>query len=307
MKKLLLTVSVALLALTAWAQGTPVTKVVDGKTYVVHKVVAGETLYKISKKYGCTVAEIQAANSTVKVLHPGDQLLVPQKQTTTSPTQPAVQNPTSGSGSSSSSDYITYKVKKGETLSKIARDHKTTVEALKTLNGIGNTPLKIGQVLKIPVVKSETVSDNPGTQPNPGTTVTKPDTPKTTQPVIPVTTKTEEKKTEPEKNNPGIPNANPGRVPVSENAVEKEESGTAKVLADKMDQTRTFVMHPSLPKGSIIVLINEATGKMAYCRVVDNIRDTDLGGASIAITKAVADKLGMTGNSSGVKIKYAAP
>jgi LysM repeat protein len=44
----------------------------------------------------------------------------------------------------------TYKVKKGDTLIGIASKFGTTVTAIRRLNGMSNSSLKIGQVLKIP-------------------------------------------------------------------------------------------------------------------------------------------------------------
>jgi hypothetical protein len=41
--------------------------------------------------------------------------------------------------------------------------------------------------------------------------------------------------------------------------------------------------------------------------VVDNIKPSELNGASLAITKTVANKIGMKSNQGSVTIKYAAP
>lgn len=47
---------------------------------------------------------------------------------------------------------MTHKVKKGETLTKIARMYNVTVEAIVASNGIKNPDLiKVGQLLQIPV------------------------------------------------------------------------------------------------------------------------------------------------------------
>lgn len=46
---------------------------------------------------------------------------------------------------------MSYTVKKGDTLSGIARKYNTTVEALASTNGIKNTNLiRVGQLLRIP-------------------------------------------------------------------------------------------------------------------------------------------------------------
>lgn len=303
-RSLLVFVAVSASALyTPFAQGQTgqPTKVVDGKTYLVHTVAGGETFYKIANKYGCTVPDLQAANTNIKVLHPGDQLLVPQKQEGTSqpreitPTVPAKQQ-----------DFIEHTVKKGETLSKIARDNNTTIEEIKKVNNLGTAAIRIGQIIKIPVSSAQGgtgVSETPKVpaQSSNDTDQKKTETQVQEKPKTEATPK-QEQSNQPNTGMPSVP-----KVTVAETAVEKEEDGTATILANKMDQTRQFVMHPTLPKGSIIVIINEATGKFAYCRVVDNIRDSDLNGANIAITQAVAEKLGFTSNSGNVKIKYAAP
>ena len=46
-----------------------------------------------------------------------------------------------------------YKVKSGDTLAKIARNHGTTIKAIKAANGLKTDHLKVGQSLKIPAGK----------------------------------------------------------------------------------------------------------------------------------------------------------
>ncbi len=300
MKNLFIILALFFAVQSANSQGNPITKVVNGKTYIVHKVVSGETLYKIAKKYGSTVAEIQSANAAIKVLHPGDQLLIPQKKAAGTTPSPVVSKPAI---TPTPETCLSYKVKKGETLSKIAKDHQTTVEELKRINNLGTTGLKIGQILKIPVRTAQkepikpaevkpVANDSDQQKPEPVVEV-KPEPIK--QPQIKVDDKT----------TPEMP-VSP-RVTISETAVEKEEITLAKVFGNKMDQTRTFVMHPYLQKGSIVVVINEASGQMAYCRVIENIGNSELNGSGLAITQAVADKIGLSSAGGTVKIKYAAP
>ena len=47
-------------------------------------------------------------------------------------------------------DFYSYKVKSGDSLEKIAKNHKTTVEALKSTNKLDNDLIVIGQELRIP-------------------------------------------------------------------------------------------------------------------------------------------------------------
>ena len=59
--------------------------------------------------------------------------------------------------------YTEVKVKKGDVLEKIARNHHTTVQEIMKLNKLASTSLKIGQVLKVPssAVASKTKSAAP--------------------------------------------------------------------------------------------------------------------------------------------------
>jgi LysM repeat protein len=44
-----------------------------------------------------------------------------------------------------------YKVKSGDTLSKIAAEHHTTVKAIQSANNLTDSRIKVGQPLKLPV------------------------------------------------------------------------------------------------------------------------------------------------------------
>ena len=97
-----------------------------------YTVVAGDTLYGIANRYGLTVDELKSLNNlTSNTLSIGQKLLIKPTDT-------------------SDGSLETYTVKKGDNLYKIALQYDTTVDALKTLNGLTSNLLSIGQVLKIP-------------------------------------------------------------------------------------------------------------------------------------------------------------
>lgn len=52
-----------------------------------------------------------------------------------------------------SEDYLTYRVRKGDTLYDISRRYYLSVEELMRLNGLQNSSISIGQVLKVPTEK----------------------------------------------------------------------------------------------------------------------------------------------------------
>jgi len=72
-----------------------------------------------------------------------------------------------------------------------------------------------------------------------------------------------------------------------------------------MNSDRCFIKHPSVPVGNIVVVINDKTGKMAYCRVIENVSTSALDDAKIVMTKAVANKIGLSGEKGEVTLKYA--
>jgi LysM repeat protein len=71
----------------------PISKV-TAKT-ITHQVVAGETLYSLSRKYNVTVDEIQAANPSMNGLKTGAVILIPTNETTiASKPEESVKQPT---------------------------------------------------------------------------------------------------------------------------------------------------------------------------------------------------------------------
>ena len=96
-----------------------------------YTVRSGDTLWLIANRYGTTVDAIKSLNGlTGNMLQIGQVLRIPVSQE-----QP----------------YITYTVRSGDTLWLIANRYGTTVDAIKSLNGLIGNNLSIGQVLRIPV------------------------------------------------------------------------------------------------------------------------------------------------------------
>lgn len=107
-------------------------EIVDEDNGDYYTVVAGDTLYGIANRYGLTVDELKSLNNlTSNTLSIGQKLLIKSTDT-------------------SDGSLETYTVKKGDNLYQIALQYDTTVDALKTLNGLTSNLLSIGQVLKIP-------------------------------------------------------------------------------------------------------------------------------------------------------------
>lgn len=104
-----------------------------------HTVTKGETLYSIAKKYNTTVSNIKKLNNLKS-----DALKINQKLQVNgqaaAQAKPAAAKPAATS---------TYTVKKGDTLSKIAKTYGTTVATLKSWNNLKSNNIKIGQKLSV--------------------------------------------------------------------------------------------------------------------------------------------------------------
>ncbi len=99
-------------------------------------VLPGDSLYKISQKFNVPLKELIAANniSAPYIIYPGQKIFVPR----TTPPQP----PPGGK---------VYIVKKGDTLSSIAKSFNVSVDSIVKLNNLSNPDLIYpGQRLLIP-------------------------------------------------------------------------------------------------------------------------------------------------------------
>ncbi len=113
----------------------------------IHRVRSGESLWSISRRNGMSVAQLARLNgiSTNAVLQPGQRLLV-------SGSAGAAGAVTAASGDPTASGRVHYTVKRGDTLSTIARRFAVTVQQLQGWNNMGrSTSLRAGQRLTIHV------------------------------------------------------------------------------------------------------------------------------------------------------------
>ena len=123
-----------------------------------HTIVKGDNFGTLATKYGVSVKDIQAANPNLQPtrLQIGDKVKIPPKSAA------VVRNGTPAAAVAYSD---TYTVKSGDVLSKIAKDHSTTVKEIQRLNNLTTTQIKVGQKLKLPPR-----SAGSGTAVPPGTT-----------------------------------------------------------------------------------------------------------------------------------------
>ena len=109
---------------------------------ISYKVKRGETLSSISKKYNITEEELKASNNLKSnTLRSGQNLQIAQVAT------PASAVPSNKAELEAKS--VSYKVKKGETLSSISKKYHITEDELKAMNNLKSSAIRFGQELKV--------------------------------------------------------------------------------------------------------------------------------------------------------------
>lgn len=102
-----------------------------------YTVKKGDTLWDIANKYGTTVSKLKSLNNLKSnVLQVGQTLKVSSSEKEIIP-----------------DDYLVYKVKNGDNLSKIAKEYDTTVSTIMKINNLNSDKLAINQQLLLPKTK----------------------------------------------------------------------------------------------------------------------------------------------------------
>ncbi len=121
--------------------------------YARHRVRTGETLSKLSREYGVSVRAIQDTNRMGRstMIRAGRTLVIPTIATRDYPGASPV-----GAADAIQGEVLTYRVRRGDTLSRIARRYSTNAKSIAAASGIGmHSTLSIGQRLKVvPGVRS---------------------------------------------------------------------------------------------------------------------------------------------------------
>ncbi|MCO7151810.1 LysM peptidoglycan-binding domain-containing protein [Vagococcus lutrae] len=121
-----------------------------------YKVASGDTLYRISQRFGVSVQNIKDWNYLKSdVIFVGQQLVLKQPTNSVKPSP----KPTAPSRPDTSSG--TYRVKAGDTLYSIANRHNMTVAQLKSLNQLTSDMIIIGQTLSLSGTTSKPVVAQP--------------------------------------------------------------------------------------------------------------------------------------------------
>lgn len=127
---------------------------IDGKSYYIHKVEKGQSLYSITKLYNIGLDELYVVNPELKDgVKAGQEIKIPTGLASGKPlptVTTTVNTNIALSGNPDTSKYFTYKVLKGETVYSITKKFNINEAQLNAFNpGLSINGLKEGQVIAI--------------------------------------------------------------------------------------------------------------------------------------------------------------
>lgn len=131
-------------------QGVVVT---PSQNWSQHEVVEGESLDRIARHYGVSIADLKNWNRLKGTrIHPGQVLDIYAQPDVRSKIifTPTPKKQSSKTATESTPAGLTHKVKRGETIYQIAREYSVQPKILMAYNNLRRARLRVGQVLRIP-------------------------------------------------------------------------------------------------------------------------------------------------------------
>lgn len=272
-------------------------EVVDGKTYVLHRIEQGETLYRISVNYTVSVDDILKANPGLEssVYKAGQVIRVPSRSA-----PPAIvkrDDPKTYPGNPATSNSASHKVLPGETLYSIAKHYGLTVKQLMAMNDMTSADIRDGQVLHVSKPQDDTRQEV--------TVVTE------VQPVdsAVLTASSDPTWTVESSGSTPLPYSTLYTAQVSSGAwVELEANGAVTWVPELRQQSQGyFALHKTIPVGSLIRVKNPINDKTIVAKVVGNLPGNTPDNVVLKLPSTAKQPLKIFDEVMYVQISYLVP
>lgn len=286
---------------------------VNGKSYIIHQVDKGETLFSISRRYGAALSAVLESN-------PGADSGIDAGQ--------EIKVPYSGRLKDKNVDGVVHVVTEKQTLYSIARQYGVSVDQIRDWNNLGEKNIQVGMKLRVKNSTQFSVSPKEDILSRPQKEVTHivveketlyaiarayqvsvndlikwnkltSSSVKTGQQLLikleqatqtndePVEVKVTKTENTPVK----LGQLTPEKIePV--NTDEKNESGFA-LLSERSGESRKYLAyHRTIPEGTVLRVRNKETRKEIFVRIAGKLPESEGKEVLIRISKAAWEKLG---------------
>jgi LysM repeat protein len=252
---------------------------VGGKTFILHKVNQGQTMFAVVRRYGITIQALREANTGMSDQIQAGQIIrvpytpktsakeskkeevkenkpaeAPKKATTAVTAPPPVIGPTVAVASNG-----IHKVEAGQTLYRVAVKYGVLMADLRRWNNLTDDNLKDGQELIVTEKAGEKASPPPAA---PKVVVTN---------VVKDSVKA--KAVVPEKVVKPVEEVAPPKVVSGKR---KSESGLAEVIETDESTSKFLGLHRTAPIGALVEVLNEYNQEKIIVRIIGRIPDTSI-------------------------------
>ncbi|QES87714.1 LysM peptidoglycan-binding domain-containing protein [Rhizosphaericola mali] len=288
---------------------------------VKHKILAGETLSKLATKYETTVGDIMRFNgmNTNSKLVVGQEIKIPPAgvhivASESNAVETSSAEKVANTAASDPNAGKTHTVIAGESLYKISKESKVSVDNLKKYNNLADNNIKVGQVLQLSAepatvtdATTPTVSDNAQTTTE-TTTPVKASSPVKEPAATSSTTDNNQKVLSTETtqlagNNGGAFGEMFGKD--TEGRSLEQAQGLSKIFKSKSgwSDQKYYIMMNNVGPGSIVKVTYN--GNSIFAKVLWNLIDTkENSGLKFRLSDAAAQALNITSDSFDLSVDY---
>lgn len=276
----------------------------------LHKVVSGESLSRIARKYKVSVADLEKWNNiSAKDLKAGQELQVSGPSGPSGPDK--AENPVREE-MLPAAETREHTVSRGETLSSIAQKEGTTVGEIRKVNHLKNDQLKAGQVLRIPGQSREASEKmTPKSEAEKPVTAGRDVVPAKQEPA-PAVQKQESLAIPPASQLNEIPVKQEEKPMAGIREVNNTlgytrvvETGFGEAIEGDGNSKKHLCLHKSAPVGSILQVKNEVNGQSVFVKVIGKLPETGSNEKIIIrISRQAYDRLMASGKRFPVEVSY---
>ncbi len=259
-----------------------------------HTVKAGQGLFSIAKMYQVSVADLRQWNNlSSDNIRPGQELVISGDEAQAQPVAAVTSSDNTALEEKSLPKTVEkakkHKVRKGETLTTIAKKYKVSTATLKEWNHLRSASVRTGQVLTVskPVKagapSAESTEGNTDAAENENMALVKPDKhpPKTndhSSATNPEEVLTDENTVAPPVGEGAKPNttasAGSYTIPNTSGYTETVENGLAEVINDTDESDLFLALHRTAPVGTLLKVRNQMNNQIVFVKVVGKLPDT---------------------------------